>query len=78
MLNIDKALVRNEYKLPSKGFLLTVHTLTQPIDTLTDKAIKRWSGTPQSATNVILYLEEGMNIRSISKLYMDTHTIERL
>ena len=50
--NIEESLIRPEYKLwilknyliPSKRFLLTVHTLTQTqlktLDTLTDKAIK--------------------------------------
>ena len=51
--NIEKAMVRNEYKLwmyinyllPSKRLLLTIHTITDThlklLDTLTDKAIKR-------------------------------------
>ena len=56
--NIGKAMVRNEFKLwmysnyllPSKRFLLTIHTLTdtqlKSLDTLTDKAIKSWAGLP--------------------------------
>ena len=62
---IEKSMVRNEFKLwiyanyflPSKRFLLTVHTLTQTqlktLDTLTDKAIKTWVGVPKSATNAL-------------------------
>ena len=53
---IEKSMVRNEFKLwiytnyflPSKRFLLTVHTLTKTqlktLDTLTDQAIKTWVG----------------------------------
>ena len=78
--HIDKAMVRNEYKLwmydnyflPSKRFLLTIHNLTQTqlksLDTLTDKAIKRWAGVPRSATNVMIHMKEGLNIKSISQL----------
>ena len=88
--NIDKAMVRNEYKLwiyshyflPSKQFLLTVHTLTQTqlklLDTLTDKAIKRWAGVPRSATNVLIHSKEGMDIKSISQLYTETHTVSHV
>ena len=88
--NIDKALVRNEYKLwiysnyflPSKRFLLTVHTLTQTqlkqLDTLTDKAIKRWAGVPRSATNVIIHIKEGLDIKSITQLYTETHTVSHI
>ena len=84
--NINNAMVRNEYKLwiysnyflPSKRFLLTVHTLTntqlKKLDTITDKAIKKWMGTPNSATNVVIHSKEGLNIKSISQTYMEVHT----
>ena len=85
--NIDKAMVRNEYKLwmcinyllPSKRFLLTIHTITDThlklLDTLTDKAIKRWSGIPPSATNAIIHMDQGLGVKSISELYMECHTV---
>ena len=88
--NIDKALVRNEYKLwiyvnyllPSKRFLLTIHTLTKTqlnkLDTLTDKAIKRWSGVPRSATNALIHMKEGMDVKSISQSYMEAHTVSHV
>ena len=88
--NIDKALVRNEYKLwiysnyflPSKRFLLTVHTLTQTqlkqLDTLTDKAIKRWAGVPRSATNVLIHIKKGLDIKSKTQLYTETHTVSHV
>ena len=79
--NIEKAMVRNEYKLwiysnyllPSKRFLLTVHVLTEThlklLDTLTDKAIKKWAGLPPSATNALIRMQECLGVRSISELY---------
>ena len=82
MENIDESSVRNEYKLwmysnyllPSKRFLLTVHNLNEThlkhLDTFTDKFIKKWSGLPPSATNAVIHLRTGMNIKSISELYM--------
>ena len=88
--NIDKAQIRNEYKLwiysqyflPSQRFLLTVHTLIQTqlklLDTMTDKAIKRWAGIPRSVTNVLIHLKEGMDIKSITQLYTETHTVSHV
>ena len=56
--HIEASLVRREYKLwilknyliPSKRFLLTVHTLPvthlKKLDTLVDKWTKHWAGVP--------------------------------
>ena len=83
-------MVRNEYKLwtyvnyflPSKRFLLTIHNLThtqlKSLDTLTDKSVKHWAGLPRSATNVMLHSKEGLNIKSISQLYMEAHTVSHV
>ena len=85
--NIDESSVRDEYKLwiysnyllPSKRFLLTVHNLTEThlksLDVFSDKYIKKWAGLPPSATNALIHLQAGMNIRSISELYMEAHCI---
>ena len=85
--NIEKAAVRNEYKLkiyhkyflPSIRFLLTVHDVTatdlKKIDTLSDKYVKKWAGLPRCATNTFLHMSHGMNIKSISALYHETHAI---
>ena len=85
--NIEKAMVRNEYKLwmyanyllPSKRFLLTINTLTDThlklLDTLTDKFIKKWAGLPPSATNAIIHMKEGLDVKSISELYTETHAV---
>ena len=85
--NIEKAMVMNEFKLwmykhyllPSKRFMLTIHVLTDThlklLDTLTDKAIKKWSGLPPSATNALIHMEEGLDIKSISEFYTEAHTV---
>ena len=84
---IEKAMVRNEFKLwiysnyllPSKRFLLTIHVLTDTqlkmLDTLTDKAIKKWAGLPPSATNALIHLPIGLGVKSISELYTEVHTV---
>jgi hypothetical protein len=86
MERIDNCFVRNEFKLwiykeyflPSKRFLLTVHTLNAThlklLDTFADKYVKKWAGLPKSATNAMIHLSEGMDLRSISDLYMEVHT----
>ena len=85
--NIDKAMVRNEFKLliysnyllPSKRFMLTIHVLTEThlklLNTLTDKAIKRWSGLPPRATNALIRMQEGLGVKSISELYTEVHKV---
>ena len=67
------------YLLPSKRFLLTVHTLTPThlklLDTLTDKFIKKWSGIPPSATNAIIHMDQGLGVKSISEMYTECHAV---
>ena len=82
---IEASLVRAEYKLwmlkhyllPSKRFLLTVHTLPsthlKKLDTFVDKFTKKWAGLPKSATNVVIHLEEALDIPSISTIYTEAH-----
>ena len=33
------------------------------------------AGVPTSATNVMIHMKEGLDIRSISELYTEAHTI---
>ena len=85
--NIEKAMVRDEYKLwmyanyllPSKRFLLTIHTFTDThlkmLDTLTDIAIKKLAGLPPSATNAIIHMKEGLSVKRITELYTETHAV---
>ena len=59
-----------------------VHTLTQTqlkaLDTLTDKAVKKWIEIPRSATNVVIHMQQSLDIRSISHLCTETHTISHV
>ena len=85
LANIEASLIRPEYKLwilknyliPSKRFLLTVHTLTQThlklLDTFVDKHTKKWAGLPRSATNAIIHMEEALDIPAISAVYTEAH-----
>ncbi len=84
--NIDKSLIRNEYKLkiycdyflPSLRFHLTVNDTTsthlQQLDALADRFIKKWSGLPHPATLAFVHMPKGLNIKSISSLYHECHT----
>ena len=90
MERIQQCSVRNEYKLwmfkeyflPSKRFLLTVHTLTatqlSKLDTLADKFVKIWAGLPRSATNAVIHLRGGLDLRSISEVHCTSHARTRL
>ena len=85
--NLDKTSIRNEYKLeiyqmyilPSIRFVLTVHdlpvTYLKKLDTSTDQFLKKWAGLPRCATNAILHLCTALNIKKISTLYTETHTV---
>ena len=85
--NIDNLLIRNEQKmwiyqhyfLPSIKFLLTVHEMTQThvreLDAFTRVYLKRWSGLPPSATNLVLHMKVGLNINSIETLYHTCHSL---
>ncbi len=45
------------------------------LDTLTDKAIKKWSGLPPSATNALIHMPEGLGVKIISELFTEVHTV---
>ena len=84
--NIEKSLVRNEYKLriyaqyflPSLRFHLTVNdvcsTHLHSLNSLTDRYIKKWAGLPHPGTLAFLHMPKGLNVKSISDLYEECHT----
>ena len=84
--NIEKGLIRNEFKLkvyaeyflPSIRFHLTVNDTSmshlQQLDALTDRYLKLWSGIPRPGTLAFLHTPRGLNIKSISSLYEECHT----
>ena len=59
-----------------------MHTLTQTqlktLDTLTDKAIKTGVGVPKSATNAVIHMKQALDIKTISQLYTETHTVSHV
>ena len=72
-----------KYFLPSKRFLLTVHTLTQT------QSFKLWTYSqtkpskgairmPRSATNVVIHMQQSLAIKSISQLYTEAHTVSHV
>ena len=87
MDNIDKTLVRSEFKiwiyshyfLPAIRFLLTVHDVTATdlttLDRLTHKYVKNWAGLPRCATNAVFHMRNSLDIPSISSLYDEAHCL---
>ena len=74
-----KLWILKNYLIPSKRFLLTVHTLPmthlKALDTFVDQWIKKWAGVPKSATNAVIHLEAGLDIPSISTVYTEAHNV---
>ena len=85
--NLDKTAIRPEFKveiykiyiLPSIRFLLTVHDLPhthlQQLDRLANQYLKKWAGLPRCATTAILHLNTALNIKDISTLYKEAHSV---
>ena len=85
--NIDSLKNRSEHKmwiyknyfLPSQRFHLTVHEITstdlKKLDNLTNKYLRKWTGMPPCATNAILHMRTGLEIKSISELYEEAHCV---
>ena len=87
MIYIDDINIRSEYKLKIVAcyflsvirFKLSVHDVTQTnlkkLDSLCDRFCKKWLSMPRSATPAIPHLSSGLNIKSISQLYKECHSI---
>ena len=85
--NLDSTAIRSEFKLeiykmyilPSIRFLLTVHDLPkthlEKLDTHCDQYLKKWAGLPRSATTSLLHLNTALDIKKISTLYYEAHTV---
>ncbi len=59
------------------GLNSTVHDISgtnlKKQDSMTDGMIKMWLSMPTSGTLAIIHANEGLNIKSISHLYKETH-----
>ena len=85
--NIDELLVRNEYKariysdyfLGSLRFLFSVHDLHKcqidSIEALTHVFLKKWLGLPRGASWALVHDSHGLNIKSISHLYLESRAL---
>jgi hypothetical protein len=45
------------------------------LDTFVDQFIKKWSGIPKSATNVVIHSEQGLDIPTITAVYTEAHNV---
>ena len=85
--NIDKSLVRNEYKLriyskyflPSLRFHLTVNDLAKThldkLDAIARRSLKKWAGIPHPGSVAFLHMPQGLDIKSIPDLYLESHAL---
>ena len=90
LTNIDNSLIRNEYKLrvytdyflPSMRFHLTVNDMTKThldnLDSLVRRYIKKWAGLPRPGTVSFLHMPQGLNIKTVSDLYMECHALAHI
>ena len=85
--NIDRLLIRNEYKariyvdyfLGSLRFLFSVHDLHKcqidDLEALTHVYLKKWLGLPRGASWALIHDFHGMNVKSISHLYLESRSL---
>ena len=69
----------NSYLLPSKKFILTVHTLTatslKQIESLSHRYLKKWANLSKCAATEILHIPGFTEIPSIAQTYTECQTI---
>ena len=85
--NIDKLLIRNEFKariyseyyLGSLRFLFSIHDLNKrqlsELESLTHSYLKKWLGLPRGASWVLVHDIHGLNIKSITHLYLESRSL---
>ena len=85
--NIDELLVRDEFKvriyadyfLGANRFVFSVHDLgmtqLRDLNDLTHGYLKKWLGLPRCASWALVHDEHGLNIKSISHLYMESRAL---
>ena len=86
--NINVSLIRNEFKLrvyneysvPSIRYLLMTHELTDTqlnnLDQIHTNAVKAWlQMKPKGPTPAILFSPDGLNLKRISDIYVESHTV---
>ena len=85
--NVDALLIRNEYKvriyseyfLGANRFVFSVHDLClsqlNDLNALTHRYLKKWLGLPNGASWALVHDAHGLNIKSISHLYMESRAL---
>ena len=86
LVNLDKTLVRGEYKLavytryllPSLRYHLTVHTVHKShldeLDFIAQRYLKKWLGIPsRGATAAGLFSPHLLNVKPVSQVYLEGH-----
>ena len=85
--NIDNLLIRNEYKariyaqyfLGANRFVFSVHDLClsqlDALNNLTHRYLKKWLGMPNGASWALIHDAHGLDIKSISHLYMESRAL---
>ena len=85
--NIDKLLVRNEYKvriyadylLGANRFLFSIHDLCssqiESLETLTHVYLKKWLGIPKGGTWALVHDPHGLGIKSIRHIYLESRAL---
>ena len=88
--NIDELLVRDEFKvriyadyfLGANRFVFSVHDLgmtqLRDLNDLTHGYLKKWLGLPRCASWALVHDEHGLNIKSISHLYMESRAFNTI
>ena len=87
LINIDELMVRKEYKariysdylLGSLRFLFSIHDLhkrqIETLEALTHRYLKKWLGLPRGASWALVHDSHGMNVKSISHLYLESRSL---
>ena len=75
-----KVRIYTQYAMSSIIFALSVHELTstqrKSLDSLTTRYLKSWLGMHKcGATSAIIYSSAGLNIQSMSHLYLQCHSL---
>ena len=70
------------YFLPSLRYHLTVNDLCsshlKALDALCNRHLKKWFGIPKPGTLAFIFMPNGLNIRSISDLYLESHAMTHM
>ena len=77
--NECKVRIYSEYFLGANRFVISVHDLClaqlDDLNSLTHRYLKKWLGLPRGASWALVHDAHGLNIKSISHLYMESRAL---